>query len=81
MVLGAHTDPSIEVSDPISDQFYKEVWMATCARNASIYQKVSPPGSRTAQTRCLYPLGAVVRSSETLLLFFLSPGVPLPAVQ
>ncbi|XP_028288110.1 phospholipase D1-like [Parambassis ranga] len=40
MILGAHTDPSIDVSDPISDQFYKEVWMATSARNASIYQKV-----------------------------------------
>nr|XP_020501570.1 phospholipase D1-like [Labrus bergylta] len=40
MILGAHTDPSIDVSDPISDQFYKEVWMATCARNATIYQKV-----------------------------------------
>ncbi|XP_008277310.1 phospholipase D1-like [Stegastes partitus] len=39
-ILGAHTDPSIDVSDPISDQFYKEVWMATCARNATIYQKV-----------------------------------------
>ncbi|XP_049912840.1 phospholipase D1 [Epinephelus moara] len=40
MILGAHTDPSIDVSDPISDHFYKEVWMATCARNATIYQKV-----------------------------------------
>uniref|UniRef100_A0AAQ5Z6P2 Phospholipase n=1 Tax=Amphiprion ocellaris TaxID=80972 RepID=A0AAQ5Z6P2_AMPOC len=40
MILGANTDPSIDVSDPISDQFYKEVWMATCARNATIYQKV-----------------------------------------
>uniref|UniRef100_A0A8D0ATR5 Phospholipase n=1 Tax=Sander lucioperca TaxID=283035 RepID=A0A8D0ATR5_SANLU len=40
MILGAYTDPSIDVSDPVSDQFYKEVWMATCARNASIYQKV-----------------------------------------
>ncbi|XP_035527480.1 LOW QUALITY PROTEIN: phospholipase D1-like [Morone saxatilis] len=39
-ILGAHTDLSIDVSDPISDQFYKEVWMATCARNATIYQKV-----------------------------------------
>lgn len=39
-ILGAHTDPTIDVSDPISDQFYKEVWMATCARNATIYQKV-----------------------------------------
>ncbi|XP_030624601.1 phospholipase D1 [Chanos chanos] len=40
MILGANTDPSIDVTDPISDHFYKEVWMATAARNASIYQKV-----------------------------------------
>ncbi|KAF3703833.1 Phospholipase D1 [Channa argus] len=40
IILGAYTDPSINVSDPISNQFYKEVWMATCARNATIYQKV-----------------------------------------
>ncbi|XP_075936706.1 phospholipase D1-like [Anarhichas minor] len=39
MILGANTDPSIDVSDPVSDQFYK-VWMTTCARNATIYQKV-----------------------------------------
>lgn len=41
MILGANTDPSIDVTDPISDQFYKEVWMTTAARNATIYQKVS----------------------------------------
>ncbi|XP_028289793.1 phospholipase D1-like isoform X2 [Gouania willdenowi] len=40
MILGASTDPSINISDPISDQFYKEVWMSTCARNATIYQRV-----------------------------------------
>ncbi|KAM9827041.1 LOW QUALITY PROTEIN: phospholipase D1 [Neosynchiropus ocellatus] len=40
MNLGANADPSVDVSDPISDHFYKEVWMATCARNASIYQRV-----------------------------------------
>ncbi|KAM3593265.1 uncharacterized protein V6R79_008759 [Siganus canaliculatus] len=39
-ILGAHTDTSIDVSDPVSDTFYKEVWMATSARNATIYQKV-----------------------------------------
>lgn len=38
--MGAHTDTSIDVSDPVSDHFYKEIWMATCARNATIYQKV-----------------------------------------
>ncbi|XDV47648.1 hypothetical protein PO909_017223 [Leuciscus waleckii] len=40
MILGANTDPSIDVTDPISDQFYKEVWMTTASRNATIYQKV-----------------------------------------
>uniref|UniRef100_A0A8C1PVE4 Phospholipase n=1 Tax=Cyprinus carpio TaxID=7962 RepID=A0A8C1PVE4_CYPCA len=40
MILGANTDSSIDVMDPISDQFYKEVWMTTAARNATIYQKV-----------------------------------------
>lgn len=40
-ILGAHTDTSINISDPISDHFYKEVWLTTAARNASIYQKVS----------------------------------------
>ncbi|KAK5849809.1 hypothetical protein PBY51_014114 [Eleginops maclovinus] len=40
MILGANTDPSIDVSDPISETFFKDVWTATCARNATIYQKV-----------------------------------------
>ncbi|KAK1786247.1 hypothetical protein P4O66_017948, partial [Electrophorus voltai] len=39
-VLGAFTDPTIDVSDPISDRFYKEVWMTTAGRNATIYDKV-----------------------------------------
>ncbi|XP_067107933.1 phospholipase D1 [Osmerus mordax] len=40
LILGANSDSSIDVSDPISDHFYKEVWMTTCGRNATIYQKV-----------------------------------------
>uniref|UniRef100_A0AAY5LCX5 Phospholipase n=1 Tax=Esox lucius TaxID=8010 RepID=A0AAY5LCX5_ESOLU len=39
-ILGAHTDLTIDVSDPVSDRFYKEVWMTTAARNATIYEKV-----------------------------------------
>lgn len=39
-ILGGHTDTSIDVSDPISDRFYKEVWMTTSGRNATIYEKV-----------------------------------------
>uniref|UniRef100_A0A3B3QA57 Phospholipase n=1 Tax=Paramormyrops kingsleyae TaxID=1676925 RepID=A0A3B3QA57_9TELE len=39
-ILGAFADPTIEVTDPISDRFYKEVWMVISARNATIYEKV-----------------------------------------
>uniref|UniRef100_A0A1A8N017 Phospholipase n=1 Tax=Nothobranchius pienaari TaxID=704102 RepID=A0A1A8N017_9TELE len=39
-VLGGHTDSSIDLSDPVSDRFYKEVWMTTAGRNATIYEKV-----------------------------------------
>lgn len=40
-ILGGHTDTSIDLSDPISDRFYKEVWMTTAGRNATIYEKVT----------------------------------------
>ncbi|KAI4803916.1 hypothetical protein KUCAC02_025562 [Chaenocephalus aceratus] len=39
-ILGGHTDTSIDLSDPISERFYKEVWMTTAGRNATIYEKV-----------------------------------------
>ncbi|XP_076150415.1 phospholipase D1a [Alosa pseudoharengus] len=39
-ILGAFSDPTIDVSDPISDHFYKEVWMTVSGRNATIYEKV-----------------------------------------
>uniref|UniRef100_A0AAY4F0H0 Phospholipase n=1 Tax=Denticeps clupeoides TaxID=299321 RepID=A0AAY4F0H0_9TELE len=64
MILGANTDPSIEVKDPISDQFYKEVWMATAARNATIYQKVF---------RCLP--SSDVRNLAELESFVAKPGL------
>ncbi|XP_066542709.1 phospholipase D1 [Hoplias malabaricus] len=40
LVLGIMGDYSIDISDPISDRFYKEIWMVTAARNASVYDKV-----------------------------------------
>lgn len=40
LVLGLLGD-SIDISDPISDRFYKEVWMVTAAKNASVYDKVN----------------------------------------
>ncbi|XP_032407821.1 phospholipase D1-like [Xiphophorus hellerii] len=64
MILGANTDPSINVSDPISELFYKETWMATCARNASIYQKVF---------RCLP--SSDVRNISELEGFLAKPGL------
>ncbi|GCC33465.1 hypothetical protein chiPu_0011934 [Chiloscyllium punctatum] len=40
LILGALNDPTIEVQDPISEKFFKEVWIPTSARNATIYEKV-----------------------------------------
>ncbi|XP_036435168.1 phospholipase D1 [Colossoma macropomum] len=40
LVLGLMGDYSMDISDPISDRFYKEIWMVTAARNASVYDKV-----------------------------------------
>jgi len=30
----------IDIRDPICDKFYKDVWIATAAKNSSIYEKV-----------------------------------------
>ncbi|XP_072110983.1 phospholipase D1-like isoform X2 [Mobula birostris] len=40
LILGGLNDPSIDVQDPISEKFFKEVWIPTSARNATIYEKV-----------------------------------------
>ncbi|XP_051874747.1 phospholipase D1-like isoform X2 [Pristis pectinata] len=40
LILGGFNDPSIDVQDPISEKFFKEVWIPTSARNATIYEKV-----------------------------------------
>ncbi|KAF7700455.1 hypothetical protein HF521_003413 [Silurus meridionalis] len=64
MILGAFTDPSIDVSDPISDRFYKEVWMTTASRNATIYEKVF---------RCLP--SSFVRNLQELVSFQTKAGL------
>uniref|UniRef100_A0A8C9TPR5 Phospholipase n=1 Tax=Scleropages formosus TaxID=113540 RepID=A0A8C9TPR5_SCLFO len=51
LILGALKDPTIEVMDPISDHFYKEVWMATASRNATVYQKATLPCSNTDSSK------------------------------
>ncbi|XP_029350205.1 phospholipase D1a [Echeneis naucrates] len=62
--LGGHTDTSIDLSDPISDRFYKEVWMTTAGRNATIYEKVF---------RCLP--SSLVRNMSELEQFQSKPGL------
>lgn len=73
-ILGGHTDTSIDLSDPISDRFYKEVWMTTAGRNATIYEKVRvhlhPQDLWTADNSlvCMYlewpPGGAVTKQQK-----------------
>ncbi|XP_059247529.1 phospholipase D1 isoform X3 [Mustela nigripes] len=40
VVLGYLSESSENIQDPVSDKFFKEVWVATAARNATIYDKV-----------------------------------------
>uniref|UniRef100_A0A8C1TCP8 Phospholipase n=1 Tax=Cyprinus carpio TaxID=7962 RepID=A0A8C1TCP8_CYPCA len=63
-ILGAFNDPTIDVSDPISNGFYKDVWMSISGRNATIYEKVF---------RCL-PSG-LVRNKQELMSFQSKPGL------
>ncbi|XP_042534841.1 phospholipase D1 isoform X3 [Dipodomys spectabilis] len=40
VVLGYLSDPSEDIQDPVSDKFFKDVWVSTAARNATVYDKV-----------------------------------------
>ncbi|XDV21788.1 hypothetical protein PO909_026808 [Leuciscus waleckii] len=51
-------------NDPISDGFYKDVWMSISARNTTIYEKVF---------RCLP--SSLVRNKQELLSFRSEPGL------
>uniref|UniRef100_A0A671T4X9 phospholipase D n=1 Tax=Sinocyclocheilus anshuiensis TaxID=1608454 RepID=A0A671T4X9_9TELE len=67
-ILGAFDDPTIDVSDPISSGFYKDVWMnvwmSISGRNATIYDKVF---------RCLP--SSLVRNKQELMSFQSKPGL------
>ncbi|XP_075062479.1 phospholipase D2 [Mixophyes fleayi] len=39
-VLGALTPPCLDVSDPVSDQFFNEIWNHTALNNAALYDQV-----------------------------------------
>ncbi|KAM8953584.1 phospholipase D1 isoform 2-T2 [Pelodytes ibericus] len=40
LILGCLNDPTVNIQDPVSDKFFKEVWIATSARNTTIFDKV-----------------------------------------
>ncbi|XP_077017157.1 phospholipase D1 isoform X3 [Tamandua tetradactyla] len=40
VVLGYISDSGEDIRDPVSDKFFKEVWISTAAKNATIYDKV-----------------------------------------
>uniref|UniRef100_A0A8C3GCJ1 Phospholipase n=1 Tax=Cyclopterus lumpus TaxID=8103 RepID=A0A8C3GCJ1_CYCLU len=63
-ILGGHNDTSIDMSDPVGDRFYKEVWMTTAGRNATIYEKVF---------RCLP--SSLVRNMSELEQYQSKPGL------
>uniref|UniRef100_A0A671PTA2 phospholipase D n=1 Tax=Sinocyclocheilus anshuiensis TaxID=1608454 RepID=A0A671PTA2_9TELE len=63
-ILGAFDDPTIDVSDPISSGFYKDVWMSISGRNATIYEKVF---------RCLP--SSLVRNKQELMSFHFKSGL------
>ncbi|KAJ8003765.1 hypothetical protein DPEC_G00151740 [Dallia pectoralis] len=65
-ILGAHQDLNIDVLDPVSDRFFKEVWVTTAARNATIYEKVF---------RCLP--SSLVRNMAELESYPTTPGLAL----
>lgn len=50
VVLGG-SDLNPEHQDPVCDKFFKEVWIATAARNATIFDKVRS----TATSLSFYP--------------------------
>ncbi|XP_072530394.1 phospholipase D2 [Salminus brasiliensis] len=56
VLLGADSDPAIDIEDPVSDHFFNNVWNKTAQTNASIYETVF---------RCL-PLDSIRNMRELL---------------
>ncbi|RXN05701.1 phospholipase D1 [Labeo rohita] len=63
-ILGAFDDPTIDVRDPISNGFYKDVWMSISGRNVTMYEKVF---------RCLP--SSLVRNKQELMSFQSKPSL------
>lgn len=40
VLLGADSDPAVDIDDPVSDNFFTEVWNNIARSNASVYERV-----------------------------------------
>ncbi|KAF4073289.1 hypothetical protein AMELA_G00257260 [Ameiurus melas] len=40
VLLGADSDPAVDIDDPVSDHFFTEVWNNIARSNASVYERV-----------------------------------------
>uniref|UniRef100_H3D2I7 Phospholipase n=1 Tax=Tetraodon nigroviridis TaxID=99883 RepID=H3D2I7_TETNG len=67
VLVGAQSDPSISVDDPISDEFFFVAWNAAAKLNASIYDKVfkCPPHDTVHNTRELKEYAAQEHLCDT----------------
>ncbi|XP_023700617.1 phospholipase D2 isoform X1 [Paramormyrops kingsleyae] len=67
VLLAADADPSIDIQDPISEDFFQEVWNKTAASNASIYETVFRclPSDSVTSLRVLRELNPAERLCDT----------------
>ncbi|KAG7464598.1 hypothetical protein MATL_G00167260 [Megalops atlanticus] len=64
VLLGADSEPCIDIQDPICDEFFQEVWNKTAKSNANIYDTVF----RCLPTDSVHSLRALKELSETVRL-------------
>lgn len=73
VVLGG-SDLNPEHQDPVCDKFFKEVWIATAARNATIFDKVrstaASPSLHPTQRQQM-PMGAAAQGGQREQVQFL----------
>lgn len=73
VVLGG-SDLNPEHQDPVCDKFFKEVWIATAARNATIFDKVRSPAASPSlhpTQRQQMPMGAAAQGGQREQVQFL----------
>lgn len=84
VLVGAQSDPTISVDDPISDEFFFLAWNAAAKLNASIYDKVEIKAKKQVlDTSPLFPLHSWCHLSRNIyrLTHILHPGLQMSAPQ